>query len=372
MAKPAEITSPPLPTTTGSPAAISRRWALLVALSVLLAVALEMLHLPAALLLGPMIAAILLSANGVKLKLARPLFIGAQAIIGCLIARVVNPSILGTIFSHAFLFLGSVLAVIATSAVLGWLLTRWRVLPGTTAVWGSSPGAASAMAIVAAAYGADIRLVAFMQYLRVVLVVATASVVARIWTGPLSHQAASVVWFPHLLWPAFPETLALAALGAIAGRALRIPAGALLVPMTLGIALHGAGWMEIDLPPWLLAVSYALVGWSIGLNFDPAILTSATRALPQLVASIAAQILLCGGLAFLLTRFAGIEPLTAYLATSPGGADSVAIISASSKVDMPFVMALQTVRFLLVLATGPALARFIAERTGVRDEVPAT
>ncbi len=70
-----------------------------------------------------------------------------------------------------------------------------------------------------------------------------------------------------------------------------------------------------------------------------------------------------GGLAWLLTEFAGIDPLTAYLATSPGGMDSVAIIAASSKVDVSFVIALQTVRFVFVLILGPPLAA-VAGQTG--------
>jgi uncharacterized protein len=56
------------------------------------------------------------------------------------------------------------------------------------------------------------------------------------------------------------------------------------------------------------------------------------------------------------------RPLTAYLATSPGGMDAVAIIAASSNVDIAFVMALQTLRFMIVLIAGPPLARFIAQR----------
>ena len=42
--------------------------------------------------------------------------------------------------------------------------------------------------------------------------------------------------------------------------------------------------------------------------------------------------------------------------------DSVAIIGASSKVDLSFVMAMQAVRFLIVLIVGPPMARFIAQR----------
>jgi uncharacterized membrane protein AbrB (regulator of aidB expression) len=67
-----------------------------------------------------------------------------------------------------------------------------------------------------------------------------------------------------------------------------------------------------------------------------------------------------------MSRMLGIDPLTAYLATSPGGMDSVAIIAAASnRVDLSFVMALQTARFVFVLIGGPPLARLIAGR--VRD-----
>ncbi|RVI72001.1 AbrB family transcriptional regulator, partial [Sinorhizobium meliloti] len=61
-------------------------------------------------------------------------------------------------------------------------------------------------------------------------------------------------------------------------------------------------------------------------------------------------------------KVAGIDPLTAYLATSPGGLDSIAVIAASSNVDLPFVMALQTARLLIITLIGPALARFVADR----------
>ena len=54
--------------------------------------------------------------------------------------------------------------------------------------------------------------------------------------------------------------------------------------------------------------------------------------------------------------------MTAYLATCPGGVESIAIISASSHADLSFIMTLQTLRLLVVLLAGPALARCIAKR----------
>ena len=47
------------------------------------------------------------------------------------------------------------------------------------------------------------------------------------------------------------------------------------------------------------------------------------------MACILTMIVLCGGVAWLMVLAIGVDPLTAYLATSPGGSDSVAIIAAS-------------------------------------------
>jgi uncharacterized protein len=340
-------------------------WTLLVAASALLALLFRLGDLPAALLLGPMIAGIALSVNGGALRVPRLPYFGAQAIVGCLVARAISSDIVVAFLKDWPLFLAIVLTVVAASAVLGWIMSSLRLLPGTTAVWGTSPGAATAMMLMAEAYGADAQMVAFMQYLRVVFVALAATIVARIWTSASGAPQAALVLFSPIDWVSFAETLAIAGFGAAVGQALRIPAGALLGPLTIGAALHIAGLVKIELPPWLLTMSYALIGWNIGLGFTRRILRHASRALPQIVLSILALIAFCWGLAFLLIKTIGIDPLTAYLATSPGGMDSIAIIAASSKVDVSFVMALQSARFVIVLLVGPHLARYIADRTKV-------
>jgi membrane AbrB-like protein len=210
---------------------------------------------------------------------------------------------------------------------------------------------------MADAYGADIRLVAFMQYLRLVIVTLFASLVARVFVS--QRPMSGIEWFPAILWSGFIATLALVTIGVVAGRALKIPAGPLLLPMALAAALQGLSSGQIELPPWPLALSYASLGWHIGLGFSPATLTHVARAFPKVVALIFVQILICGGLGFLLTRLAGVDALSAYLATSPGGADSIAIIAASANVDLAFVMAMQTFRLVLVILISPTLCRIV-------------
>jgi membrane AbrB-like protein len=346
-------------------------WTLLAAGTIVLSGLLELAGLPAALLLGALIAAILAETNGGALRVPRLPYYAAQAIIGCMIARVITPAIVGAFLKDWPLFLSVVLAVVVASSLLGWGLGKFKILPGTTAIWGLSPGAASVMMLMAGAYGADIRLVAFMQYLRVVFVVFAASIIARFVVHTQGTAAHPIVWFPLIHGTSFGETIALGLVGGIIGRLSRIPAGVLLVPGFAGAILHGTNLITIELSPWLLAISYTLLGWSIGMGFTREILMHAVRALPQTVLSILTLMLFCGGLALILVETTGIDLLTAYLATSPGGMDSVAIIAASSKVDISFVMALQTARFMIVLLLGPTISRFAASRLD-REETPIT
>ncbi|MFC7052526.1 AbrB family transcriptional regulator [Hansschlegelia quercus] len=348
-----------LPALARRPALVS--WATLAALAVPLIVLLELMGFPAAVLVGSMIASITVAVSGGKARAHRGAFLVAQGVVGCLIGHGVPASALGGIVANWPLLIGPIVAVTLASSLLGWAIARSGVLPGTTAVWGSSPGAAAAMTLMSQSYGADFRLVAFMQYARVVMVVATASIVSRVWIGP-TDATARHVFFPNFDWRGLLVTVAVVGFGVPLARALKIPAGPLLVPMAVTIALQDAMGVTLALPPWLLVVAFSVMGVSIGTRFTREILAHAARALPQILLSIFALIAICAFFAWTLVAFGGIDPLTAYLATSPGGADSVAIIAATANVDASFVMALQTGRLIFTLLAGPGIAQFIAAR----------
>lgn len=338
------------------------RWAILLSVSAAISVAFELLHLPAALLLGPMLAAILLGINGQAVAMPRPIFMMAQGVVGTLMARAMPPTVLGEILAAWPVILIGVASVVLTANVIGYALARFGILPGTTAVWGASPGAATAMVIMAEAYGGDTRLVAVMQYLRVLIVATMASLAARFYLNTTLTGGTAAAWFPPVHWMNFLATLAVIGAGLVLSRVFRLTTGAMILPMLFAIGLQGAGVLAVELPPVLLAVSYAICGWAIGSRFNREILAYAARALPTILLAIVVLVAICAIYASVLASVTGVDFLTAYLATSPGGADSVAIIAASSNVDMSFVMAMQTMRFFMVLFTGPATARFIADR----------
>lgn len=116
-------------------------WLILLLLSVLFSSLLLRIHLPAALLLGPLIAGLILSLRGVKLSIPRPCYLAAQAIVGCMIARAINPSVFGVLFNNWALVLAILLTTLAISGLTGWLLVRYSALPGATGAWEALPAA---------------------------------------------------------------------------------------------------------------------------------------------------------------------------------------------------------------------------------------
>lgn len=329
-------------------------------MSAALAYGLTRAHFPAALLLGPMLVAIAFGVAGAGLSVPKPGFQAAQTLVGCLVAKAVTADIVGTLLGDGVLILAVVLVTILAGALVGWVLTRLRVLPGSTAAWGSSPGGAAAMTAMAEEYGADPRLVAFMQYVRVAAVVLSASVMARLLTDTSIPAPAPAMLDPEADGLSVVATLAVAAIGFGIARLMRLPAAALVGPMILGAVLHTTGLAAMTLPALLLDLAYATVGWYVGLRFTAQTVRETLTALPGILIATVAVIALCGLWAFGLTRLLPVDFLTAYLATSPGGLDSVAIIAVGSKVDVSFVLAVQTFRLFVVLLTGPLLAKWIA------------
>lgn len=336
------------------------QWAILIAASAALSGLLGLARLPAALLLGPMLAGIACGVAGFRPRVPRPVFQGAQAVLGLLVGHAITGSIVATVVANGPLMVLVVLVTVAAGALVGWVLTRMRVLPGTTAAWGSSPGAAAAMTAMAEAHGADARYVAFMQYTRMACVALAATLVARLWAEPGPAPAAPPDLGALVAIPEFLASLVIGAAGVALGLWLRLPSGALIGPMVLGAVLHATGVVAFALPSWLLVLAYAGIGWYVGLRFTRETVRASLRALPAILAATFAMIALCGLWAWLLTRILAIDPLTAYLATSPGGLDTVAIIALGTGADLSFILAAQVLRLFVVLLTGPLIARLIA------------
>jgi membrane AbrB-like protein len=278
-----------------------------------------------------------------------------------MIAGQLPVTILSQVSANWLVFISGALFTVIVAAALGLALSTSSLLPGNTALWGTSPGAATVMTVMSESFGGDIRLVALMQYLRVALCTFSVTLIGRYLGGDSARQSS-----PHfdLLGISsthdFIWTLAIVILSFAVVQLLHKPSMAFVLSMVAGLTLKMLGFTEIALPGIIIAIAYTIIGWSIGLRFTRTILCHAAKLLPILFLAICMLLAVNAAFGLIIAKWAGTDYLTAFLATSPGGADSVSIIAASTSADVGFVVTMQVIRFFLVIILSPMLARLFS------------
>jgi membrane AbrB-like protein len=320
-------------------------------------------QMPAALFLGPMLVAIGFGVMGANIRLPKNLFRLGQGTVGVLIAHSMTMTVLVTALHSWHVMLFATALTVVLSALVGLGLVRYGGIAGSTAAWGTSPGAASAMVAMSEDYGADSRVVATMQYVRVVCVVMIGAIVSRLigveGGGTEAHSSDIELQGINLL--NFALSLAVIVFGIfVAGK---IPAGALMGPLLIGGALQLSGVMQITLPAWMLTLAYGAIGSYVGLRFDRPTISYVWRRMPAMILGSMLLIVLCALSAWLIAVMLGKDFLSVYLATSPGGLDAMAIIAIDTHSDVGFVLAMQTLRLIGVILTGAFFARQIIRIT---------
>jgi membrane AbrB-like protein len=222
-------------------------------------------------------------------------------------------------------------------------------------------GGAAGIVAIADELDADNRLVAILQYLRVLSIVVLTPVVATTvfpgdhgFHGGAARQPAGSVGDAALLI----AVSVIAGLGI--GRLIRLPATALLGPMLVasGLTLADVPFAQ-PLPSEIQYIAFAAIGLQVGLRFTPDAMRAAGRALVPGLIAIAGMLVGCALLALALAPLADVSTLDAYLATTPGGLYAVLATAVGSGANTTFVLAVQVLRLFVMLLAAPVLARWL-------------
>jgi membrane AbrB-like protein len=243
------------------------------------------------------------------------------------------------------------------SVAAGRLLALHRDVSPATGAFALVAGGASGIVALARELGADDRVVTIVQYLRVLLVLLAMPVVTTMLFHPPSGAGTLATGRTRLL-PDLVFVAASVALGLLSQRVVHAPATALLGPMLVAVAISASDVLgHVSVPVALENLGYALIGVRVGLRFTRASLRSIARLLPLATLLIGLVIVACGGLGVVLARVTGVEELTAYLATTPGGLFAVLATAADSGSDVTYVLAVQVIRVFAMLLFAPLLGR---------------
>src|SRR4051794_3566244 len=312
-------------------------------------------------LFGALLAglALALAAPG-RVHVGAGLFVAAQALTGVALGTYLRSSSLSALGEDWLPVAVVSAATLAVSLGAGLLMARLTELDRPTAALGMVAGGASGIVTMARELGGDDRLVAFMQYLRVLVVVSlTPLLVAVAFPG---HHAAAGGGATHapLVGTArdWVVAAALAVAGAVGGRRLRLPAGALLGPMFLaGVVTLAAPDRWFVVPQLAQDAAFIVIGLQVGLGFTVRTVRQTGRLVLPVLAGIAALMVACAGLAVVLDRLSSASFMDAYLATTPGGLYAVLAVALGAGANTTFIVAVQSLRVVVMVVLAPVAVR---------------
>lgn len=256
-----------------------------------------------------------------------------------------------------------VVVTLVVSVAAGQVLRLHRGVDLATATFASIAGGASGMAAMARDAGADERIVTVVQYLRVLVILATIPFAVAV-LAPVSGGGSAPGTDP-VGWPGYVLAAAAVVVGILLGRLLRLPSPAVLGSLVAAALLVQVPALEgATVPPVVQAAGFVLIGVQVGLRFTRATLLQLGRMMPTALVVIVLVVVMCAGLGVVLSELAGVSRVDGYLATTPGGLPAVLAATSSSGADLSFVSAVQVLRLLLVLAVAPFVGRWLLRRRG--------
>jgi membrane AbrB-like protein len=290
----------------------------------------------------------------------------AQAVAGVTLGAYLQVSALREL-SHAWLPVALVSgATLALSLGAGVLLSRTTTLDEPTAALGLIAGGASGIVGMSGELGADDRLVAFMQYLRVLVVVlSTPLFIAVAFPGHHASAAAVAADAQPVLGDlrGWVLTAVLAAAGAVLAARTRMTAGVLLGPMIVtGVVVLAIPGGAFEVPPLVRETSFAIIGLQVGLRFTLDTIRLLGRLLLPVGLVILGLLVACFGLALALDATTSASLLDSYLATTPGGLYAVLAVASGSGADTTFVVAVQSLRVVVMVLLAPLAVRWALGR----------
>lgn len=150
--------------------------------------------------------------------------------------------------------------------------------------------------------------------------------------------------------PALALALCVAA-GALM-QAVRAPLPWMIGPL-LAMALCNFGGARLRAPRPARPVGQVIIGVALGLYFTPAVAQEVLSYWPLLIAAALLAMLLAWACAWLLAAVGGVDRVTAYFASVPGGAAEMAVLGERYGARVDRVALAQSLRILTVVVVVP-------------------
>ncbi|WP_265589247.1 AbrB family transcriptional regulator [Fictibacillus phosphorivorans] len=151
-------------------------------------------------------------------------------------------------------------------------------------------------------------------------------------------------------------TLTIALSGGLLFNVFNWPIPWLLGTMTSVLIVNQLSWINLYWPVLLRNIGLIIVGYSIGLTFTNDTLKMMITHLPSMAFMTILLLLICSGMALIISRFTSINFPTALTSSIPGGLSQIITFAEETKgIDITTVTFFQVTRLIVIIFAVPFL-----------------
>ena len=341
---------------------LARRLAETLAFAILGGAALGLAGLPAGWLSG----AVLFTAAAALAK--RPMYVPrllSQVIfvlLGISLGSAVTPETVSRMVAWPVSMFALAVAMSALTFSIATYLHRVHQWDPMSALFASAPGAMSQALALAADTTSDLRSVAIVQSVRVlVLAVAMPLIIAGLGLAGAPPALAAMPPLRESIGELSLLVIVSTAAAVFAYR-MRLPGGLIVGAMVGSGALHGFGLVHINLPPAILIASFVGLGALIGSRFYGTDLVRLRELLRASFGALAVGMTVASAFAAATAWLLSLSFADVLIAYAPGGLEAMTILAFALHLDPAFVGAHHLWRFFFVSLMMPLAVAYLARR----------
>jgi membrane AbrB-like protein len=317
---------------------------------------------PAGLIAGSVVAVAAAALIGRPMMIPLWLMRVTFVLVGIALGAVVTPETLKGIaawpISIAVLAVAIGCMIAATTCYLR-LVHGWDTL---SALFGASPGSLAQTMGLAVEYGTDVRAVAVVQTMRVLLLTlgfpAGLALFGLVAEGPLAFPRPTQAF-------SLTELIVLVAVSTLAAAGLawiRFPGGLLFGAMVASGLLHGGGFMHAVLPSWVTTAAIVAVGAVTGARFANTSPRMFLSYIGAAIGSFAVAVTIASCFMLIAASLLSVRIADVVVAFAPGAQDTMMVLALALHLDPVYVGAHQLARFMIVSLSIPLIAKRLAPK----------
>ena len=329
---------------------------------------LGLIGVPAGWLSGSILAVAGASLAGRPMLIPALLMRAIFVLIGISLGAVVTPETLHGMATYplsiAVLLLTMAFISIGGAGYLR-LIHRWGEVDAYLA---AAPGGMSQVLALGAELGGDLRAIAIVQSIRVV-VIAVGLPAGLSLLGLVGHAAPRTTGVLTLaVLDELAILVAVSTLAALVAYRVRFPGGLLFGAMLTSAVLHGSGLIHAVMPWWVANTAMVAMGAITGSRFantPPRLLLNFVGAA---FGSFVVAVAIAAVFAAVLISVLSLRAAEVMIAFAPGSVDAMMLLALALNLDPVYVGTHHLTRIFFVSLTMPLMARWSARSLKVRSE----